>query len=129
MRLRYHRIWLALGGLGIGIVILLSLMPNPPSPLTFDQSDKLSHFLAYGLLMLWFCQLYTESAWRGGLALTFVALGVGLEFLQGLTPHRSYEVLDMAANTSGVLSGWLLATTPLAQGLRLFEARCLAWKA
>lgn len=124
MRLRYHRTWLALGGLWIVIVIILSLMPNPPDPLSFEQSDKLSHFLVYGCLMLWFCQLYTGTR-RWGLALAFVALGVGLEFLQGLTPDRTYEVLDMAANTGGVLLGWLLAATPLAQGLRAIEARCL----
>lgn len=126
MRLRYHRAWFALGVLWIAIVIILSLMPNPPDPLSFEQSDKLSHFLAYGWLMLWFCQLYSGAARRWGWALAFVTLGVGLEFLQSLTPDRTYEVLDMAANSGGVLLGWLLATTPLAQGLRVIEARCLA---
>ncbi len=125
MRLRYHRTWLALGGLWIVIVIILSLMPNPPDPLPFEQSDKLSHFLAYGGLMLWFCQLYTGTARRWGLAFAFVALGVGLEFLQSLTPDRAYEVLDMAANTGGVLLGGLLAATPLAHGLHVLEMRCL----
>ena len=129
MRLRYHRAWLALGGLWIAIVIFLSLMPSPPQPLSLPQSDKLSHFLAYGWLMLWFCQLYAGSAQRWRLALALVALGVGLEFLQSLTPERTYEVLDMAANSSGVFLGWLLATTPLAQGLRLVETRYLARKA
>ena len=75
--------------------------------------------------MLWFCQLYSGAARRWGLALAFVALGIGLEFLQSLTPDRAYEVLDMAANAGGVLLGWLLAATPLAQGLRLIEARYL----
>lgn len=126
MRLRYHRTWLALGGLWIALVITLSLMPNPPDPLSFEQRDKLSHFLAYGWLMLWFCQLYSGAARRGGWALAFVALGVGLEFVQSLTPDRAYEVLDMAANAGGVLLGWLLAATPLAQALRVIEARCLA---
>ena len=125
MRLRYHRTWLALGGLWIALVMMLSLMPNPPDPLSFEQSDKLSHFLAYGWLMLWFCQLYTGTARRWGWAFALVALGVGLEFLQGLTSYRTYEVLDMAANSGGVLLGWLLAATPLAQALRVIEARCL----
>jgi VanZ family protein len=125
MRLRYHRAWLDLGGLWIALVIFFSLMPSPPDPLSFEQSDKLSHFLAYGWLMLWFCQLYSGTARRLGLVFVLVALGVGLEFLQSLTPDRAYEVLDMAANTGGVLLGWLLAATPLAQGLRLIETRYL----
>ncbi|MBI5751658.1 MAG: VanZ family protein [Hydrogenophilales bacterium] len=124
MRLRYHRTWLALGGLWIAIVIIFSLMPNPPDPLSFEQSDKLSHFLAYGWLMFWFCQLYSGTV-RWGLALSFIALGVGLEFVQSLTPDRAYEALDMAANAGGVLLGWLLAATPLAQGLHLIETRYL----
>lgn len=126
MRLRYHRTWLTLGGLWIAIVIILSLMPNPPDPLAFEQSDKLSHFLAYGWLMLWFCQLYSGAARRWDLALLFIALGVGLEFLQSLTPDRAYEILDMAANSGGVLLGWLLAATPLARGLHVLESRCFA---
>lgn len=125
MKLHFHRTWLALGGLWIALVIILSLMPNPPDPLGFEQSDKLSHLLAYGGLMLWFCQLYAGKAQRWVLAFALVTLGVGLEFLQSLTPDRLYEVLDMLANTSGVLLGWLLAATPLAQGLRVIEARYL----
>jgi len=125
MKLRYHRTWLALGGLWIVMVIIFSLMPNPPDPLHFEQSDKLSHFLAYGWLMLWFCQLYSGTARRWGLVFALVALGVGLEFLQSLTPDREYEVLDMAANTGGVLLGWLLAATPLAHGLQVIEAHFL----
>jgi hypothetical protein len=34
-------------------------MPAPPT-LNFEQSDKLGHFLAYGGLMFWFCQLYPK---------------------------------------------------------------------
>lgn len=123
MKLRYRRTWLALGGFWIALVVMFSLMPSPPQPLNFEQSDKFTHFFFYGWLMLWFCQLYSGAARRFGIALAFVALGVGLEFLQSLTPARTYEELDMAANAGGVLLGWLLAATPLAYALHAFEAR------
>jgi len=126
MMLRYHRVWLALGWLWVVIVIALSLISNPPHPMSFEQNDKVSHFLAYGCLMLWFCQMYSGVWRRLGLALAFVAMGVGVEFLQSLTPDRSYDAFDMAANTVGVIAGWLLASTPLAHGLRVIEARYLA---
>lgn len=126
MNLRYRRTWLALGGLWIALVIILSLMSKPLHPLSFEQSDKFSHLLAYGWLMLWFCQLYAGQAMRLGLALALIALGVGLEFLQSLTPNRSYDLFDMAANTAGVSLGWLLACTPLAHGLHAVETRWLA---
>lgn len=128
MKLRFHRLWLALGGVWIALVVILSLMPAPPDPLAFEQRDKLSHFFAYAWLMLWFGQLYTVSPQRWKFALVFVALGIGVEFLQRLTPDRQFEVADMAANTGGVLIGWLLATTPLAQSLSAFETRYLRRK-
>ena len=39
-----------------------------------------------------------RAAWRAA-----------LEFAQGLTGYRSFEVIDMVANTLGVLIGWTIA--------------------
>jgi len=38
-------------------------------------------------------------------------MGIGIEFLQAATPTRNFEVLDMIANTSGVVLAWALAYT------------------
>lgn len=59
--------------------------------------------------MLWFCQLYQARKIRVVHALIFVVMGVGLEFVQGTMGYRRYDVLDMYANTLGVLLGWALA--------------------
>src|SRR3954467_9825381 len=75
-----------------------------------EGKDKWSHLAAYGGQMWWFAQLYTR---RVPLALGFVAMGVGLEILQGFTGYRSYDVNDMLANSAGVLVGWLAARTGL----------------
>jgi VanZ family protein len=83
-------------------------MPAPPT-LDFEQSDKLGHFLAYGGLMFWFCQLYPKRRTRVYYAAGFIALGVGMEFLQGMTDYRTFEALDMVANTIGVFLGWTAA--------------------
>ena len=73
--------------------------------------DKLGHFLSYGFLMLWFCVLYRRKRVRAFYALGFVALGVALEFMQGNLGYRTFDLLDMAANTAGVMAGWGVATT------------------
>ena len=39
----------------------------------------------------------------------FIAMGVALEGLQRMTGTREYDLLDMLANSAGVLSGWLAA--------------------
>lgn len=89
-------------------IVWLSLTPAPPD-LELAYGDKLGHFAAYGLLMLWFCVLYPRRKTRILYAAGFVAMGIGLEFLQAELGYRTYEVFDMYANTLGVLLGWAAA--------------------
>jgi len=44
-----------------------------------------------------------------------------MEFLQGLTDYRSFEVADMIANAVGSGLGWCLVQTPLRNGLTWLE--------
>ena len=103
------RWWKAGGYLLILTVIVLSLVPHGPE-IDIEQGDKLGHFMAYGSLMFWFSQLEVSRK-RLLWALAFVAMGIGLELLQSLTTYRSYDPMDMAANTAGVILGGLLALT------------------
>jgi VanZ family protein len=91
----------------VATVVWLSLTPEPPT-LDFRESDKVGHFVAYGALMFWFCQLYVKRI-RLCYAAGFVAMGIGLEFVQGALGYRTYEVFDMYANALGVLLGWAAA--------------------
>lgn len=105
-----HRLlWLAIGWGLVALVVALSLVPSPPQS-GFDQGDKVGHLLAYATLMGWFGQLYPPG-WR--LALAFVALGLVLEILQGLSGYRQASMADMLANTLGVvLGGWATRRWP-----------------
>jgi VanZ family protein len=79
-------------------------MPQPPQ-ISVEQGDKLGHFAAYGLLMSVFCLSYDQWRTRLGYAAGFIAMGIALEFLQGLTDYRTFDPLDMLANAAGVLLG------------------------
>ncbi len=48
-------------------------------------------------------------------------MGVVLEFLQGLTDYRTFEIADMVANAMGAALGWGLAQTPLRNVLEWLE--------
>lgn len=120
---KLHRYWLELGWLCVAAVVYLSLTPFSPDPAHVDNADKLEHALAYGFLMLWFCQDYRRLGQRMLLAALLVGLGVGMEFLQGLTGYRSFEYGDMLANSAGVLLGWAGAYTVLGQIGTMLEAR------
>lgn len=119
--LDYRNAWLAGGWLLVGSIVYLSLMPHPPEffPPTFSNIDKLEHCLAYGAVALWFCQLYFSPRSRMVAMAVLVGLGIGLEYVQGWTGYRTFDVWDMAANSAGVLLGLLLMRTPLG---RLFIA-------
>jgi len=117
---RIRRIWLAIGWLGIGLVVFLSLTPRLPE-LGIEQGDKLGHFAAYALLMHWFAQIYSSRGSRWPWAIGLVALGVALELIQRWTGLRTFSYSDMVADSLGVGIGWLLAPPRLPSLLALAE--------
>ena len=90
-------------------IVWLSVTPAPPQ-VDVTYGDKLGHVGAYALLMFWFARLYSKRGVQAAHAAAFVALGVGLEFVQGALGYRSFELLDMGANALGVGLGWALAS-------------------
>lgn len=108
--LRYARLWQTLGWLLLALIVILSLMPHPPSPPLLAW-DKLQHVLAYTTLMVWF-RLAFAPRWRWPLLL--LALSVALEFLQGWGGVRHFDLRDMLANAIGIAGGLVLViATPL----------------
>ncbi len=120
-----RRLWLALGWALIFGVVWLSLTPAPVQ-IQIEEGDKLGHLLAYGSLMLWFSNLYGNRIERLFVALGFVAMGIALEFIQGWFGFRTFSVMDMAANASGVFAGWALAPPRTPNFLRWFEGLSFA---
>jgi len=116
---RYRRIWFLLGWGMVAAVVVLSLIPLEVD--LAHNEDKLAHFAAYGSLAFWFGVLIEGRGRQLGAALTLAAMGVVLEFLQGLTDYRTFEIADMIANAFGTAAGWGLAQTPLRNVLDWME--------
>jgi len=121
VELQGRRFWLVVGWALVLLVIYLSLTPTPIE-VPLAQGDKLSHVLAYLVLMSWFANIYQSSIRRIEFALGFIVLGVGLEFVQRWTGYRSFEVADMAAGTVGVTIGWILAPPRMPNYLGIMES-------
>ena len=119
--LKYERLWIAVGIGFVLLVIYLSLSPDPPD-LGMPEGLKFGHALAYGWLMIWFAQIYLATGHRLVLGTAFCAIGIVLEFLQGMTDYRGFEYSDMLMNAGGVAIGLVLAYTPFQKGLRMLEA-------
>ena len=120
--LRLHSLWLTLGVFLIIVVIWASLTSDPPSTgFKFAYADKVSHLLAYAVLMGWFAQIFPARGTRQWLVIGFILMGVLLEYAQALTANRTYEVADMVANTLGVVLAWFLTRGAMGQLLFRFE--------
>ncbi|TCO81377.1 hypothetical protein EV699_1087 [Plasticicumulans lactativorans] len=104
-----RRLWQAFAWCGVVVLVVLTLMPDPPEPPSFLAWDKAQHGLAYAGLAWWFRQAFTR---RWVWPLFLVALGVALEFLQGWSGWRTFDTADMLANACGVLAGLVLASGP-----------------
>ncbi len=59
---RLRKLWLSIGWLLVALVVYLSLSSDPPVMANDEKADVLAyvalHLLVYGVLMLWFLQLY-----------------------------------------------------------------------
>lgn len=104
--LRWRGGWLCVGWLGVAAVVVLSLVPQPPQ-LEVAWGDKLQHLAAYAALTAWFIQLYGPGR-RLDVAAWLLALGIAIEFLQWLTPYRSFDAQDILADALGVALGCAL---------------------
>lgn len=108
---RFHR---GIGWCLVALVVVLSLIPTPTvPPVTETVDDKIAHCLAYAVVMAWFAVVAPRTSWWR-LAAAVIALGIALEFCQGLLPYRTASFADALANTLGVVIGagiaWLVVT-------------------
>ncbi len=119
--MHYRGFWLLLGWLYVLLLLYGSLIRVPDINTYIDHTDKLIHFLLYFLLAGWFVQLYSRLSQRIVILGSTILLGIIIEFLQGLTAYRSFDMLDALANSIGAISAFLLAGTSLALLLKRFD--------
>jgi VanZ family protein len=89
--------------------------PSNLPQLDIPLSDKLEHLAAYLMLGLLLLRGWTRQSRPGRVAIvsSFILAslwGLYLEFMQGLTPNRTYDLWDQAVNTLGVALGVVLWT-------------------
>ena len=105
---RYRGVWLALGW-GMALCIAFgSLWPSMPQVAT-GISDKFLHFSAYAGLAFCFSGVVERHHWARvvvGLLLFGGAIELAQEFL---SPTRTGELGDLAANAAGIVAGILVA--------------------
>jgi VanZ family protein len=118
--LRWTTTWLAIGWLLVATVIVLSLVKLGTQP-PRAHSDKVGHVLAYATLMFWFAQIYSRERTKLFIAIGLVLMGIALEIAQEYTGYRTFDYADIAANSFGVVIGWVIAPPRTANLLLVVE--------
>jgi VanZ family protein len=88
------------------LIIAVLLLAPLRSPTSLSYADLIAHFLCFGLLAFGAVGFSHRGVELTLLAAMTIAGGVALEFAQGLVPYRTFDVLDMAANTLGAMVGY-----------------------
>ncbi len=119
--LKHKRFWIVCGACFLILVIYLSVTPQPLNVPKW-HAFNIGHMSAYAWLMFWFSQIYRRPAQRATLGIGFVALGIGLEYVQAMI-GRDFAYTDMRDDAIGVAIGAILVLTPLGGTLAMLEKR------
>lgn len=112
-------VWKMLAWLWLSAVTYALVIPgnNLPKSNLFDLPffDKIVHVLLFAVLAVLALKAYTNNT--KGLALKIfigiVLYGTAMEFVQKhLVPFRSFDVVDILADTLGALLGWVMFSFP-----------------
>jgi VanZ family protein len=109
---RGRRILFGLWCLGWLVTVALMLTPLR-SPMPVSHADLVAHFAAFAALAFGAVGFSRRGTELTLLAAVTIAGGVALEFAQGLVPSRTFDILDMGANTLGAMVGYAGALTLL----------------
>jgi VanZ family protein len=93
------------------VVTVLLLMPVPGG--VPEGADKVVHFLIFAGLAFGAVSFSHRAGPLSGLAVLTIAGGTAIEFAQRLTPWRTFDLADAAANALGACSGYALALVVL----------------
>ena len=101
-----RRLAWAFAGCVLGGVVLIGSLASLDAPPIDGLNDKWHHFLAYGILALWWGLRYSAEM-RGAVAVVLFSSGYGalIEIFQYFTPFRSFDMFDIVCNTAGATIG------------------------
>ena len=105
-RSKLQSLWRILFVVAIVAVGILTLLPKAPLPI--QANDKLQHGLAFAGLMMLLGLAWASGPrlWLG--AISLVAYGAAIELAQMKVPGRQGELLDLTADSIGIIVGLAL---------------------
>lgn len=88
------------------LITAVLLLAPLRSPLDVSHSDLVMHFLVFACLAFAAVGFSHRGTELTGLAAATIAGGVALESAQAMLSYRTFDILDMGANTLGAMVGY-----------------------
>ncbi len=91
-----------------GLTVYLSLMPQEFLPSGINIWDKFSHSIAFAALALSAALGWPAKDFMRSVLIPLLIFGVLIEVTQYFIPGREFSLLDMLADTVGILIVWIV---------------------
>ncbi len=105
-----QHIFQALLYLAMGIILAMATSTTDHSAAT-GINDKVGHILAFILLGLLAQQAFPRHRMNWILYAWLLAYGLAIELIQYFIPERSFSLLDLAADATGLVVAFILMQT------------------
>ncbi len=104
------------------ILVLISTLLPLGGRSMMGFGDKVAHFLAFFILMIWFSGVFRVrlTPW---VALGLLGFGILIEIIQSRLPYRSAELADVMFNAGGILLAWGLAAAGIGRWMIFIESQ------
>lgn len=117
--LRHLRFWRIAGVILLCLVLVAALMPavwfwndRAGALAWFRNADKLLHATTFLVLAVWFSGQYRRPSYLR-VAAGLLLFGLIIEGCQYLVGYRKADLLDVAANAAGLVTGFAIALAGL----------------
>jgi len=104
--LRFAWLWGAVAWFGVGLGIVLSLLPAGTTPVPLGGTTQ--HLAGYFVLTSWFLGIYPRARYLQ-IGLGFFLYGGAMELLQNLSPTRHPALQDALTNGVSIVAALALA--------------------
>ncbi len=99
-----------IGLIYITAIFYFSLRQSNSGPIPFQHFDKIIHFFAYATLGLYYQSIIKNNFIT---IIIFIVMGISIEILQFFSGYRYFEILDIMANSLGVITGTFIYSKKL----------------
>ena len=95
--------WQIVFWLNAALLLYLTLMPSVHHNVSYQNIDKLFHFVGFGAFAFFCVLAFPRLAFFWTITISF-SMGIGVEVAQSFLPYRGFSYADMFADFAGIIA-------------------------